>query len=66
ADGSVGFPHVRVGHCQAYTPKKPVTNVTGFFLQDDFYINDCFHLFVSIEKNPRTNVGVVYWSSKAV
>ena len=32
ADGSVGFPHVRVGHCQAYTPKNPLfSNEQGIF-----------------------------------
>jgi hypothetical protein len=32
ADGSVGSPHVRVGHCQAYF-KNPCTYcVQGFFL----------------------------------
>ena len=31
ADGSVGLPHVRVGHRQVYI-KKPVANATGFFI----------------------------------
>jgi hypothetical protein len=32
ADGSVGFPHVRVGHCQASKLKTPsVLDAGGFF-----------------------------------
>ena len=32
ADGSVGFPHVRVGHCQALYLEEPRTRLsTGFF-----------------------------------
>ena len=31
ADGSVGFPHVRVGHRQALTPKPQISNDLGFF-----------------------------------
>ena len=31
ADGSVGSPHVRVGHCQDLTPKSP-SETSGFFL----------------------------------
>ena len=31
ADGSVGFPHVRVGHRQAYTAKPQFRNELGFF-----------------------------------
>ncbi len=31
ADGSVGFPHVRVGHCQASKLKNPVAFAAGFF-----------------------------------
>ena len=31
ADGSVGFPHVRVGHHQVIILKKP-SNLLGFFL----------------------------------
>ena len=33
ADGSVGFPHVRVGHCQALYLEEPRTRwVRGFFM----------------------------------
>ncbi len=31
ADGSVGFPHVRVGHRQAPTPKPPIVKTIGGF-----------------------------------
>jgi hypothetical protein len=31
ADGSVGFPHVRVGHRQALIPNPVVHRATGFF-----------------------------------
>ena len=31
ADGSVGSPHVRVGHRQALNTKNPDTRVSGFF-----------------------------------
>ena len=31
ADGSVGSPHVRVGHCQALNTKIPDTKVSGIF-----------------------------------
>ena len=31
ADGSVGFPHVRVGHRQASNPKSLSDNWQGFF-----------------------------------
>ena len=31
ADGSVGFPHVRVGHCQAPNIKERVTQLGGPF-----------------------------------
>jgi hypothetical protein len=32
ADGSVGFPHVRVGHCQALYLEEPRTRLSaGFF-----------------------------------
>ena len=32
ADGSVGFPHVRVGHRQALKSKAPVAPLQGLFL----------------------------------
>ncbi len=32
ADGSVGFPHVRVGHRQAYTAKPQISDGSGVFL----------------------------------
>ncbi|RUO51806.1 hypothetical protein, partial [Pseudidiomarina halophila] len=32
ADGSVGFPHVRVGHRQALIKKRPRANARGFFM----------------------------------
>ena len=33
ADDSVGSPHVKVGHCQAFIPKNPrYESVEGFFL----------------------------------
>jgi hypothetical protein len=31
ADGSVGFPHVRVGHRQAPIPKPPIRKLVGGF-----------------------------------
>ena len=31
ADGSVGFPHVRVGHRQAPIPKPPIVKTIGGF-----------------------------------
>jgi hypothetical protein len=31
ADGSVGLPHVRVGHCQGLIPKNPCITCRGFF-----------------------------------
>ena len=37
ADGSVGFPHVRVGHCQAcYLKTLDFENERGFFFAYDF------------------------------
>ena len=34
ADGSVGIPHVRVGHCQALNTKPSIRkSVEGFFMQ---------------------------------
>jgi hypothetical protein len=36
ADGSVGFPHVRVGHCQASKLKNPVAFAAGFFLRSRY------------------------------
>ena len=34
ADGSVGFPHVRVGHCQALYLEEPRTRLSaGFFYE---------------------------------
>ena len=33
ADGSVGSPHVRVGHRQAFNPKKPFPQGSGFSIQ---------------------------------
>ena len=42
ADGSVGSPHVRVGHCQAFIRRKPRTRcVRGFFSLKIFIGNDC-------------------------
>ena len=32
ADGSVGFPHVRVGHCQASNIKSQLLIAAGIFL----------------------------------
>ncbi|MFP8965492.1 hypothetical protein ACKC9G_02775, partial [Pokkaliibacter sp. CJK22405] len=32
ADGSVGFPHVRVGHCQASNTDTLIRNGQGVFL----------------------------------
>ena len=37
ADGSVGFPHVRVGHRQASNPKPRLCEQAGFFLWLKFY-----------------------------
>ena len=35
ADGSVGSPHVRVGHCQDLTPKIPGPSWSGYFFVCD-------------------------------
>jgi hypothetical protein len=32
ADGSVGFPHVRVGHCQAFNTKDSSVWMSPFFI----------------------------------
>ena len=32
ADGSVGLPHVRVGHCQVLIPKSPCLMTRAFFV----------------------------------
>jgi hypothetical protein len=39
ADGSVGFPHVRVGHRQALILKSPIVNSVGdfFCLEESVY-----------------------------
>src|SRR5210317_219472 len=40
ADDSVGSPHVKVGHCQALTPKPRTLSVRGFFcVQRDRLLN---------------------------
>ncbi len=41
ADGSVGYPHVRVGHFQTPNKRKPVAHATGFFVYGG---NDHFHM----------------------
>ena len=33
ADDSVGFPHVKVGHCQAFISETPTNFGRGFFFQ---------------------------------
>ena len=38
ADGSVGFPHVRVGHRQALNTKPPIALQLGVFLYEVFNI----------------------------
>ena len=40
ADGSVGFPHVRVGHCQASKLKNPVAFAAGFFFAHSFVVSN--------------------------
>ena len=40
ADGSVGFPHVRVGHCQASKLKNPVAFAAGFFFAHSFVLSN--------------------------
>jgi hypothetical protein len=40
ADGSVGFPHVRVGHCQASKLKNPVAFAPGFFFAHSFVVSN--------------------------
>jgi hypothetical protein len=40
ADGSVGFPHVRVGHCQASKLKNPVAFAAGFFFAHSFLVSN--------------------------
>ena len=40
ADGSVGFPHVRVGHCQASKLKNPVAFAAGFFFVHSFVVSN--------------------------
>ena len=37
ADGSVGLPHVRVGHRQASNPKPQQGNLLGFFFMRSSY-----------------------------
>ena len=38
ADGSVGSPHVRVGHCQAFIPMNPQVPCTwGFFRYNAYW-----------------------------
>ena len=40
ADGSVGFPHVRVGHRQASKSKTPNRFVWGFFFAANVRVSD--------------------------
>ena len=40
ADGSVGFPHVRVGHCQASKLENPVAFAAGFFFAHSFVVSN--------------------------
>ena len=40
ADGSVGLPHVRVGHCQASKLKNPVAFAAGFFFAHSFVVSN--------------------------
>ena len=40
ADGSVGSPHVRVGHCQASKLKNPVAFAAGFFFAHSFVVSN--------------------------
>src|SRR5690554_5564127 len=41
ADGSVGPPHARVGHRQAFIPKTPVSSETGVLLLNACNHQDC-------------------------
>ncbi|MDN7125670.1 hypothetical protein J6I90_12330, partial [Pseudidiomarina sp. 1APP75-32.1] len=47
ADGSVGLPHVRVGHRQALIIEEPSANAGGFFYACLLVANDANHAFVS-------------------
>ncbi|OUS02157.1 hypothetical protein A9Q81_08890, partial [Gammaproteobacteria bacterium 42_54_T18] len=48
ADGSVGLPHVRVGHCWAFIPKNPVQKWTGFFIAYVLWAYVMFVMFVRL------------------
>ena len=49
ADGSVGFPHVRVGHRQALKSKTPFSDLKGVFLYRYLHL----HLFFFIKTMRR-------------
>ena len=40
ADDSVGSPHVKVGHCQAFIPKPSVVSTLGFFNARDHLLGN--------------------------
>ena len=44
ADGSVGFPHVRVGHCQTFSLKKAPVYTGAFFFARKTLNVDTFNL----------------------
>ena len=44
ADGSVGLPHVRVGHCWAFIPKNPGQKCSGFFIACDLCCLTCWKI----------------------
>jgi hypothetical protein len=50
ADGSVGFPHVRVGHRQDQIPKPPSVNADGGFVVLGAYVSSADRLSVSCIK----------------
>ena len=41
ADGSVGSPHVRVGHCQALNTNTLISNDQGIFLSAEWGLGPC-------------------------
>ena len=59
ADGSVGFPHVRVGHRQALTPK-PQINDLGFFYAKNKINAQTKHQLNNTSRSYQTINAVIY------
>ena len=50
ADGSIGFPYVRVGHCQDWFSKtKTDINTSSFFFIYSYYFNVKYLTLIDIE-----------------